>query len=120
MCGCLSCALPTPPTGDLVCNPGICPDWELNRLPFGSQADAQSTEPHQLGLSLPTLTKVENYPSLGQVVKYLLDSNAKPDEKDLSGSTPLLYACSSGHHEVAALLLQVRAPTALGAADTGQ
>ena len=19
-----------PPTGDLVCNPGMCPDWELN------------------------------------------------------------------------------------------
>ena len=24
-----------PPTGDLVCNPGMCPDWELNQLPFG-------------------------------------------------------------------------------------
>ena len=21
-------------TGDLACNPGICPDWELNRRPF--------------------------------------------------------------------------------------
>ena len=21
----------TPPTGDLACNPGMCPDWELNR-----------------------------------------------------------------------------------------
>ena len=20
-----------PPTGDLACNPGMCPDWELNR-----------------------------------------------------------------------------------------
>ena len=36
-----------PPTGDLACNPGICPDWELNQQPFGSQAGAQSTEPHQ-------------------------------------------------------------------------
>ena len=27
-----------PPTGDLACNPGICPDWELNTRPFGSQA----------------------------------------------------------------------------------
>ena len=26
------------PTGDLACNPGMCPDWELNWQPFGSQA----------------------------------------------------------------------------------
>ena len=38
-----------PPTGDLVCNPGMCPDWELNQQPFSSQAVAQSTEPHQPG-----------------------------------------------------------------------
>ena len=23
-----------PPTGDLACNPGMCPDWELNARPF--------------------------------------------------------------------------------------
>ena len=23
-----------PPTGDLACNPGLCPDWESNRRPF--------------------------------------------------------------------------------------
>ena len=40
----------TPPTGDLAHNPGVCPDWELNQQPFGSQARAQSTEPHQPGL----------------------------------------------------------------------
>ena len=39
-----------PPTGDLACNPGMCPDWELNQRPFGSQAGTQSTEPHQPGL----------------------------------------------------------------------
>ena len=27
-----------PPTGDLACTPGMCPDWELNRRPFGLQA----------------------------------------------------------------------------------
>ena len=27
-----------PPTGDLACNPGMCPDCELNPQPFGSQA----------------------------------------------------------------------------------
>ena len=36
-----------PPTGDLACNPGMCPDWESNQRSFGSQAGAQSTEPHQ-------------------------------------------------------------------------
>ena len=25
-----------PPTGDLACNPGMCPDWESNGQPFGS------------------------------------------------------------------------------------
>ena len=38
-----------PPTGDLAGNPGMCPEWELNQRPFGSQADTQSTEPHQPG-----------------------------------------------------------------------
>ena len=46
-CVVASCA---PPTGDLACNPGMCPDWELNQQPFGSQASTQSTEPHQPGL----------------------------------------------------------------------
>ena len=26
-----------PPTGDLACNPGMCPAWELNGQPFVSQ-----------------------------------------------------------------------------------
>ena len=34
-------------TGDLASHPGMCPDWELNWWPFGSQASAQSTELHQ-------------------------------------------------------------------------
>ena len=36
-----------PPSGDLVRNPGMCPDWELNLQPFGLKAGTQSTEPHQ-------------------------------------------------------------------------
>ena len=36
-----------PPTGDLARNPGMCPHWEWNQRPFGSQASAQSTELHQ-------------------------------------------------------------------------
>ena len=42
-----------PPTGDQACNPGMCPDWELNQRPFGSQAGAQSTELLQAGLEFP-------------------------------------------------------------------
>ena len=41
------------PTGDLACNPGMCPDWQLNQRPFGSQAGTQFTEPHQPGLLVP-------------------------------------------------------------------
>ena len=45
-----------PPTGDLTCNPGMCPDWESNQQPFGLQAGAHSTEPHQPGLYLTYFT----------------------------------------------------------------
>ena len=45
VCSCLLCI----PTGDLACNPGMCPDQELNQQLFGLQAGAQSTEPYQPG-----------------------------------------------------------------------
>ena len=38
-----------PPTGDLACNPGMCPDWESNLWLFSLQAGTQSTESHQPG-----------------------------------------------------------------------
>ena len=31
----------------VACNPGMCPDWELNPRPSGSQDGTQSSEPHQ-------------------------------------------------------------------------
>ena len=34
----------TPPARHLAHNPGMCPDWESNLQPFGSQSGAQSTE----------------------------------------------------------------------------
>ena len=43
--------LECPALGNLECNPGVCPHWELNQRPFGSQASAQSIEPHQPGLT---------------------------------------------------------------------
>ena len=45
------------PTGDLTHNPGMCPDWESNQWPFGSQAGTQSTEPQPLNLWLRFLTE---------------------------------------------------------------
>ena len=42
-----------PTTGDLDHNPGMCPVWESNVQPFGSQNSAQSTEPHQPGPASP-------------------------------------------------------------------
>ena len=42
--------LKSPLLGNMAHNPGICPDWESNQQPFGSQASAQSTEPHESGL----------------------------------------------------------------------
>ena len=44
----------SPPTGDPACNPGVCPDWPLNRRPFGLQASTQSTVPHQPGQNSPS------------------------------------------------------------------
>ena len=38
-----------PPTGDLACNSGMCPDCESNWQLLGSQASTQSTETHQPG-----------------------------------------------------------------------
>ena len=38
-----------PPTRDMACNPGMCPDWELNRQPRGSQSGTKSADPYQPG-----------------------------------------------------------------------
>ena len=58
MCGCPR----APPTGDLPCNPGRCPDWESNQQPFSSQAGTQYTEPHQPGcLSQVLLSQIPSF-----------------------------------------------------------
>ena len=54
MCGCLSCA----PYWEPGPQPGMCPNWESNQRPFGSQAGTQSTEPHQPGQDSLFLTKI--------------------------------------------------------------
>ena len=42
-----------PPIRELTHNPGMCPDWESNQGPCGSEASAQSTEPWQPGKISP-------------------------------------------------------------------
>ena len=42
------------PTGT-ACNPGMCPDWELNWRPYALQDDTQPTEPHWSGQSFTFL-----------------------------------------------------------------
>ena len=39
----------TCPSWGLACNPGMCPDWELNQRPFTLWDNAQLTEPRQSG-----------------------------------------------------------------------
>ena len=51
-----------PPTGDQAHNPGMCPDWESNRRPFGLQACTQSTEPHQPGLDATLMAPLTRSP----------------------------------------------------------
>ena len=57
-----------PPTGDLACNPGMCPDWESNWRPFGLQAGTQPTEPPlpgpQIALALRTHYLKPSFPLL--------------------------------------------------------
>ena len=48
ICGCLSCV----PFWGHSPHPGMCPNWESNQQPLGSQAHARSTELHQPGLIL--------------------------------------------------------------------
>ena len=63
-------ASPVSPTGDLAHNPGMCPDWELNRWPFGLQASTQSTDPHQAG---QIFGRIHSWTHLGLVLSFLKD-----------------------------------------------
>ena len=42
------------PSQGLACNPGMCPDQELNQQPFGPWDNTQPTEPHESGLTTVT------------------------------------------------------------------
>ena len=41
-------ASPEPPTGDLVCNPGMCPGQESNLRHFSLREDAQPPGPSKV------------------------------------------------------------------------
>ena len=55
MIGCLQYS---PREPGQICNPGMCPGMESNGWHFNLQDNAQSTEPHWLGLCLPFLRVV--------------------------------------------------------------
>ena len=59
----------TPPSGNLAPNPGMCPDPDLNWQPFGLQAGAQSTEPHQPGPCSICLLWIHGYISIGYIFR---------------------------------------------------
>ena len=62
-----------PLTGNLDCNPGMCPDWKSSSQCFGSQAQAQSTELHQPGPILITFElSVAFYIEKHSCLSYLL------------------------------------------------
>ena len=56
------------PMGDLDCNPGMCPDWELNMQSFDSQVSTQSTELHWPGQDFGFL---RNYLALAGVAQWI-------------------------------------------------
>ena len=70
-CVVASCA---PPTGDLACNPGMYPDWELNWQPLGLQSSAQSTEPQQSGTCIILLNS-SNDPTRKNLLWFLDEEN---------------------------------------------
>ena len=76
----------TPPTGDLARNPGRSPDWESNQRPFGSQASAPSTEPHQPGLRVVFLIQgVRSTGSMGIREDLTLDATSHQREQRVPG-----------------------------------
>ena len=67
-----------PPTRYLTCNPGTCPDWESTPQPFGLQACAQSTEPHQPGQIKSFFKERKKLPTAILVVLRILTFHLNP------------------------------------------
>ena len=78
-------AFHAPPTEDLACNPGLCPDWESNQRPFGSQACNQSTEPHEPGHSTCFFNAVASeYHSPQGFLREVADSKSRAGKLQVS------------------------------------
>ena len=92
MCGCLSCA----PYWEPGPQPGMCPNWESNQRPFGSQAGTQPTEPHQPGHVIPLKITAGRsleccvYPHQDSTSPGLLEGTYCPFCSQIPGPTPLL------------------------------
>ena len=80
-----------PPTGDLAHNPGMCPDWESNLLPFGSQSSAQSTEPHHPGLIVISISNPLIFPFVPEWVLTCFDYQSL-----MSNRLSSLYSSTKG------------------------
>ena len=82
----------------------MCPDWELNRRPFGFQAGAQSTEPHQ-----PGGDTIENI-----ILKLL--NNAPGDQQEPQSGRPGIIDANP-HDHTRACRLRAQMPTSLVSSD---
>ena len=49
-------------TGDLACNPGMCPHWESNQQPFDLQAGTQPLSHTSQGVNLQTILRLKDFP----------------------------------------------------------
>ena len=90
-----------PLTGDLAHNSGMCPYWELNQQPFGSQACPQSTELHQPGQALSFYSLqidcgVTHQSSIYHMYVYILISARFKQAGSYSGQQPLMM-CFGPH-----------------------
>ena len=66
--GCLSRG----PHWDLACNPGMCPDWESNRRPLGSQPVFSPLSCTSPGLELLLFLQFDCRPFMGRTQGFLI------------------------------------------------
>ena len=96
MCGYLH----MPPTGDLACNPGMCPDWESNQWPFGSQA---GTQPLMLEILnyLPHVNCLKSWSSMTPCESQLAFLCSTFIERNIPSDLPAISRFCSDSHRTA-------------------
>ena len=62
-----------PPAGDLACNPGMCPDWELNQRPFSPVLNplSHTSQGELLKLFCLLITQSPCYKILASLCRFL-------------------------------------------------